>query len=122
MNHVQEQQITVSTDADLILLRQMLRQCARTMALTPSQQARVTAAVSEVVRALIHQFSSSTITIHCDDGDARHALVIECDAETEAYHRVARQPAVQTAYALVDEVNVQQSPIGCHLAMKIRAG
>ncbi len=122
MNHVQEQRITVSTDTDLILLRQMLRQYARTMALTPSQQARVTAAVSEVVRAFIHQFSSSTITVHCDDGDVSHALVIECDTEAEAYHRAARQVAVQTAYALVDEVKVQQSPIGCHLVMKIRAG
>ncbi|MCS6888580.1 hypothetical protein [Chloroflexus sp.] len=122
MNHVQTQQITVSSDADLILLRQMLRQCARAMAMAPSQQARITAAVSEVVRALIHQFSSSTVTIHCDDSDARHALVIECDTEAEAYQRVARQAAVQTAYSLVDEVKVQHSPIGCHLAMKIRAG
>lgn len=121
MNHVQEQQITVSTDADLILLRQVLRQCARTMALTPSQQARVTAAVSEVVRALICQLSSSTITIHCDDSDIHHALVIECEAESEAYHRAARQADVQTAYTLVDEVKVQQSPLGCHLAMKMRA-
>lgn len=121
MNHVQTQQITVSTDTDLILLRQMLRQSARALAMAPSQQARVTAAVSEVVRALIHQFSVSTVAIHCDDSSAHHTLVVECDTEREAYQRVACQTAVQTACMLVDEVDVDQSPMGCHLTMKIRA-
>jgi anti-sigma regulatory factor (Ser/Thr protein kinase) len=120
MNHVQAQQITVGVDADLIMLRQMLRQSARVLNLSPAQQARITAAVSEVVRALIHQFSTSTVTIHCDDQPDHHDLVIECDTEHDAYKRVARQSEVQTAYMLLDEVEVEPSPPECHLTMRVR--
>ncbi len=115
------QHLIVGTEADLILLRQMVRQSARMLALTPAQQARITAAVSEVVRALLHHFTTSAVVIHCDDQGASHALVIECETEGEAYHRITRQESVKTALSLMDETHVASSAAGVHLTMKVCA-
>ncbi|WP_298816220.1 ATP-binding protein [Chloroflexus sp.] len=120
MKHVPPQQLIISTEADLIQLRQALRQSARAMELPPAQQARITAAVSEVARALIHHCYASAIVIHCDDRDVHHPLVVECESEREAYQHIARQEPVQTAFSLVDETNVTSSPQGHLVTMKFR--
>jgi len=119
MKHIQTQKITVSNDADLILLRQMLRQSTRTMGFSPAKQARITAAISEVLRACIAHFCTNDVSIHCEDNNHTHALVIECDTDGETYHRVANQPSVQTAYQLIDDVKVKSSPFGYHIEFRI---
>ncbi|WP_028458643.1 hypothetical protein [Chloroflexus sp. Y-396-1] len=119
MKHIPTQTITVSNEADLILLRQMLRQSSRTLGFSPAQQARVTAAISEILRALIHQFCTSDINIHCDDSGRTHALVIECDTERESYHRATNLPSVKAACHLIDEVKVEPSPFGYHIQFRI---
>ncbi|MEF3273012.1 MAG: hypothetical protein K6356_01210 [Chloroflexus sp.] len=120
MKHVPKQHLIITTETDLIQLRQALRQSARSLEMTPAQQARVTAAVSEVVRALIHHCCASDVVIHCDDRDKNHPLVVECEAEHEAYQLITREEVVKTAFTLMDETNVKPSPLGHLVTMKFR--
>lgn len=75
------QHMQVASDHDMILLRQAVRQAARAAGLGTAQQARFTAAVSEVARALFLVSQQGRFTIRLSEPPGRGALEVVCASE-----------------------------------------
>lgn len=122
MSSVTLEHVSVSTDADLIVLRQLLRRSARQCGLSATQQARITAAISEILRALVVQVRSGDVTIRFDNEPGqRPALAVICATPLEAYALISRQPLVREACALADELQVAEAAPNQHLMMRMWA-
>jgi hypothetical protein len=122
MSSVTLEHVIVSTDADLITLRQLLRRSARQCGLSATQQARITAAISEILRALVGQVSSGDVTIRFDDEPGqRPALAVICATPLETYAQISAQPLVREACALADELQLVESAPNQHLLMRMWA-
>jgi hypothetical protein len=99
--------LTVASDTDLILLRQSLRRNARQYGLSSTQQARITAAISEVMRALVGAYSIGDVTIRFDDEPGeRPALAVICSTPNAAYAKIQDQPLVIEACGLADQLDL----------------
>lgn len=114
----------VLSDADVIALRQAIRQTARAAGLSAAQQARITAAISEVARALLTVAGDGCFTIRLDDKvGARPALEIACSAGPAGagtdINPVYALPAVSEARALVDDTQVETAEHGPRLLMRM---
>lgn len=71
-------QIQVNNDYDVISLRQIVREMARTAGLGLAQQARITAAISEVARVLLLDRSDMLFTVQVAEAGQRRALEVHC--------------------------------------------
>ena len=74
------QQIVVSTDYDVITMRQEIRLNARSFGMVLSQQARITAAVSAVARTMLATNSRVIFTIQLVAHDMGQAMEVGCAA------------------------------------------
>lgn len=73
------QRMVVKSDHDVISLRQAVRQMARMVGLGLPEQARITAAISEIARLLLSHDSKTQFTIRITQQDVTHlALEILC--------------------------------------------
>ena len=68
----------VSTEYDVIVIRQEVRQTARALGMSLIQQAKIAAAVSSVARGLLAFNRNTTITMRTTDHGLRPALEIVC--------------------------------------------
>lgn len=103
------QQMRVASDHDMITLRQAVRQAARAAGLGAAQQARFTAAISEVARTMISDVGASVFTIRTSEPPERRALEVVCAAIGRAPADVGAlyvSPGVAGARALVDEAEL----------------
>lgn len=103
----------VISDQHLIMLRQSVRQASRLAGLGAAQQARLTAAISEVARALLSDVGASIFTIRTSEElGARPALEVICvvsSPERAAQAgRVYRSEALAGARALVDDTKIAE--------------
>lgn len=104
-----QQQMQVASDHDMIVLRQAVRQAARAAGLGAAQQARFTAAISEVARAMLSDAGESVFTIRTSEPPARRALEVICSVTGR--HKVDAgslyvSPNVTGARALVDDAQL----------------
>jgi hypothetical protein len=104
------QQILVSDPYDVIAMRQQVRQAARTLGLGLMQQAKITAAISAVARALLAIDTRLTVTIWCDREGPRPSLQIACAAagspSNDEVVELERELSAGDAGTLVDEISV----------------
>jgi hypothetical protein len=120
------QQMQICTDYDMITLRQAVRQTSRAVGLGPAQQARMTAAISEVARALLTERGGGFFTIRLDmRASACPALEVACEAhpgDDDATNQLYQSAAVAEARALVDEAQVEFADPGPQLLMRMWIG
>jgi anti-sigma regulatory factor (Ser/Thr protein kinase) len=103
------QQMQVASDHDMIVLRQAVRQAARAAGLGAAQQARFTAAISEVARAMISDAGESVFTIRTSEPPARSALEVVCAVTGSPpvdAGALYLSPNVAGARALVDDAQL----------------
>ncbi len=72
------QRMIVKNDHDVISLRQAVRQMARAVGLGLPEQARITAAISEIARLLLSHESKTQFTIRIVKDVAHPALEVLC--------------------------------------------
>jgi hypothetical protein len=120
------QQMQICTDSDMIALRQAVRQTSRAVGLGPAQQARMTAAISEVARALLTGRGGGLFTIRLDMRvSARPVLEVACEAQPgdhDATNNIYQSAVVAEARALVDEAQVEFADPGPQLMMRMWIG
>jgi anti-sigma regulatory factor (Ser/Thr protein kinase) len=122
MNAVNPQQMKVASDHDLILLRQAVRNAARSAGLGSAQQARFTAAISEVARALIAGAGESSFTIGLSQPPARDALEVCCLVRGDHLLDPAAlygSASVAGARTLVDDAQLDQAPSCLQLMLRM---
>ncbi|MFV9505089.1 MAG: hypothetical protein AB4911_11055 [Oscillochloridaceae bacterium umkhey_bin13] len=124
MQLAEPQHMQVLSDGDVIALRQAIRQRARAVGLGPAQQARITAAISEVARALLYGAGAGQFTIRIETGIGnRPAFEILCAPGHGGNSTDARPiyalPAVAEARALVDDTWVKSGSEGDQLLMRM---
>ena len=123
MTALSHQQLPISCEYDLISLRQAVRQQARAAGLGPPQQARFTAAVSELARLLLHGVGEATFTIGvAADGGGRLALEVACATSSgrgAAISRIYDSPSLETARHLVDDARLVSAERGPQLSMRM---
>lgn len=120
---VPPQQLQVSTEFDVITLRQAIRQAGRLAGLGPAQQARITAAISEVARALLAAVGDGCFTIRVDEANAQPALEVACGggprggrATTPSLYAM---PTVAEARGLVDDARIEASDGATLLLLRV---
>lgn len=103
------QHLNINNDYDVISLRQAVRQMARATGLGLPQQARITAAISEIARVLVLDHNSTSVTIRVVEG-RRPALEVVCEASGGFERAHAGYPAhslrFDDARALVDDASM----------------
>jgi anti-sigma regulatory factor (Ser/Thr protein kinase) len=108
---VPPQQLQIRTEFDVITLRQAIRQAGRVAGLGPAQQARITAAISEVARALLAAVGDGRFTIRVDEWDAQPALEVTCGGgpggERATTPSLYATPGVVEARGLVDDARIE---------------
>ncbi len=114
----------VCTEIDVIALRQAVRQAGRAAGLGAPQQARITAAISEVARALLAGVGDGSFTIEVRDGaSARPALEVACGGgpagRQAATACLYATPAVVEARALVDDARIEAADGGARLLLRV---
>lgn len=72
------QHVAVRSEYDVVSLRQQVRQMARLLGLSLPQQARITAAISSIARALLDAAPGSLFTIQVARRQPQPALEIIC--------------------------------------------
>jgi hypothetical protein len=106
-------QLPVSNANDLITLRQAIRQAARGAGMGAANQARITAATSEVARALIGEtHSTSAFTIRTSElQGGPKALEVVCETTLPQHipspAALSRSPALVGSAALIDHLAIE---------------
>jgi hypothetical protein len=107
---MQPQQLQISTEFDVIALRQAVRQAGRVAGLGPPQQARITAAISEVARALLAAVGDGSFTIRVRE-DEKPALEVTCGGGPAGGPATTASlfatPTVAEARSLVDDTRIE---------------
>jgi hypothetical protein len=123
MTTLGQQRLPVSSEYDLISLRQAVRVQARAAGLGPPQQARFTAAVSELARVLLHGMGEATFTIGVAmDGGGRQALEVSCAAASGRAATLSRlydSPSLDAARHLVDDARLVSAERGPQVSMRM---
>jgi hypothetical protein len=126
MPSLSPQHFSVSSEYDLIALRQAVRQQARVAGLAPPQQARITAAISEVARVLLHSLSEANFIIRlAEEAGAPLALEVACGTSVghgSMISRLYNSPDLSTARDLVDDARLISAERGPLLALRMRVG
>jgi len=103
------QQIVVSSDYDVITMRQEIRLNARSFGMVLSQQARITAAVSAVARTMLATNSRVIFTIQQVAHDLGLAMEVACAAPLAHTLCAARLESIYNdseIRTLVDDANL----------------
>lgn len=125
MRFIPPQQIQVRNEHDVITLRQTLRQVGREAGLFPPQQARITAAISEVARVLLAAVGDGSFTIRLKDDAVPMALEVACGGgaagERATTPSLYATPSVVEARSLVDETEIEAAD-GATLLLRVWLG
>lgn len=124
MPTTQPQLLQVFTELDVIALRQAVRQAGRSAGLGAPQQARITAAISEVARALLAGVGDGSFTVGVrSEPGRRTALEVVCgggpagrQATTATLYTT---PAVAEARALVDDAQIEAVDGDARLLLRV---
>lgn len=99
----------VEKEFDIVVLRQAIRQVAQALELSLVQQARITAAISDIARSFLSHHWSTMFTIHVHQVDLRHALDVLCQQSTHQPHAAHGEFAsyihIESARHLLDEAS-----------------
>lgn len=121
----QPQNLQVDTEHDVILLRQAVRQMSRSVGLGLPKQARITAAISEIARALLLDGGTARFIIHVTYEEPHPALEIVCASAVAHAHRAhtGQNPhSLSEACTLVDEASLSVLPDGVSLILRMWLG
>ena len=109
---------TVNKEFDVIVLRQALREVARSLDLSLVQQARITAAISDVARNLLTQHWSMIFAIRVHPVGVRRALDVVCQKPAHqphpSYIEFESLISIESARQLLDEASFSHAA-GCPL-------
>ena len=135
MNHVADQRhasvlhpmdtkhYMVATDFDVVVLRQALRGFARALDLSLVQQARITAAISDIARTVLAQRWRMVFTMHVHAVDVRRALTVVCQTADQqphpSSHEFAARLNVDSVRQLLDEAIISASDASPVLTVRI---
>jgi hypothetical protein len=122
MTHINQQQYTIATDYDVVVLRHALRQLARANGLSLVQQARITAAISDIAREVLHRHWCLIFKLTIGSVGMRHSLDVLCqrpsqhsqplDAEFET------KLSLSSARQLLDEASFSRATGQCVLTLR----
>ncbi len=117
-------QVRITSEYDVITIRQDVRQLARVFGLGLAEQAKLAAAVSGVARALLAQQGSAEFTIKTVGEGRRKMLEIVCPAclgeafaNAQAFEQALR---LDETRLLVDEATVSQIGHNLRLILHMR--
>lgn len=119
------QRLVVNEEYDVIAMRQEIRQIARAVGLDLTQQAKITAAISAIARAILATDGSSVFTIHVDESGARPALQIACEPARTGRNSVADLASMlhfDEARSLVDDASLANLDSGAILTLRMWLG
>ncbi len=114
----QPQNLYVNAEHDIISLRQAVRQMARGVGLGLPEQARITAAISEVARAFLLNGGTARFIIQVTDHNPHPALEVVCVLPFAA-HANQTSYSLSEACALVDEANLAVFNDGMPLILRM---
>lgn len=117
--------VTVRSEMDIVNLRHSVRQVARTMGLDLTRQAKITAAISAVARAFIHNHNQVVCTVQVIQQPQR-ALQVMCAADvlrhTQTLAQIEGQLNVQEVRMLVDDFDLTLIGSTIRLTIRMRLG
>lgn len=116
-------QLHVQSELDVILMRQEVRQAARDLGLGLSQQARISAAISTIARALVAAHCSALMCMQANKRTTRPMLEISCilsliDSLNDT-NTLEQLLHLGEARALVDEAALWMESEGAHLSLRM---
>lgn len=118
---LEQRLLKVRGTADVVMLRQAVRAAAREARLGLAAQARITAAISEVARALVVDGINGDFLIQFSLESA-FGLEILCSAGGSAStQRKSTMRAFSEASSLVDEAALTEDEHGAQLTLKMRS-
>jgi hypothetical protein len=118
-----QQEYVVTKEFDVVVLRQALREVARGLDLNLGQQARITAAISDVARNVLTQHWSMRFAIHVHSIGMRRALDVVCQQPIHQLHPEFRafehHINIDAARQLLDEATFSHGAEGPLLTLRI---
>ena len=120
---VQTRQLHIHNDYDVVAMRQAVRQVARDLGLSLSQQAKIATAISTVARALIAANYRATMGIRTNELASQPALEIVCQLAMDQLPLEQAQleglMQFSEARALVDEASLSLDNGGAVLILRM---
>lgn len=120
---IEEHAYTVDKELDVVVLRQAIREVARSLALSLGQQARVTAAISDVARNLLTHHWPMIFAITVRTVGVRRALDVICQRPASQSHpsiaEFESQICIESALRLLDEASFIHSAGSPSLTLRI---
>ncbi len=108
----------VNKEFDVVVLRQAIREVARTLELSLIQQARITAAISDIARDLLTHHLCMVFSILVHPVGLRRALDVVCQKPDQEPHPSDRSfehiISIESARQLLDEATFSHAS-GCPL-------
>ena len=118
MTSTDQHEYTVNKEFDVVVLRQAIREVARTLDLSLVQQARITAAISDIARSLLTQHWSMIFAINVHPVGVRRALDVVCQKPPQQQHpsyvEFETLISIDSARQLLDEATFSHAA-GCPL-------
>ncbi|HYF66455.1 MAG TPA: hypothetical protein VD886_26740 [Herpetosiphonaceae bacterium] len=109
MMNPDQQHYTVNTEYDVVVLRHALRQLGRTLGLSLVQQARITAAISDIARDVLQRQWSIVFTLIAGQIGLRRALDVVCQKPAHysrpSDHEFETQLGLVSARQLLDDAS-----------------
>ena len=113
----------VSTDYNIITMRQDVRQVARELGLGLSQQAKIATAISTITRALITLPGSTIVQLCVDRGAPSPAFVISCRSSSTDQHddlaHLEQSIRFDETRVLVDEATLSADENGILISLRM---
>ncbi len=107
MIRTDDQEYIVNKEFDVVVLRQAIREVARSLELSLVQQARITAAISDIARDLLTHHWSMVFSILVHPVGLRRAMDVVCQKPDQqphpSYVEFEREISIDSARQLLDE-------------------
>ncbi len=118
MMTIDQNEYIVNKEFDVVVLRQAIREVARSLDLSLVQQARITAAISDIARDLLTHHWSMAFSIQIQPVGLRRAMDVVCykpDHQPHpSYVEFERKISIASARQLLDEATFTHES-GCPL-------
>ena len=108
-----KQTYAVAKEFDVVVLRQAIREVARSLELSLVQQARVTAAISDIARNVVIQHWTMNFAISVNPVGLRRALDVRCQSPDHQPHpscgELESLVSMDSARQLLDEASLDEA-------------
>ena len=119
----QTRHLQISSEHDVVAMRQEVRQVARGLGMGLSQQAKIATAISTLARALIAANCSATMGMRTDDRASQPALEIVCQLAGDQLlvdqAQLEQLLHFDEARSLVDEASLSLDGAGVLLCLRM---